>query len=141
MQQHQADYTNTFRALTLDKVEGIALFGSKDFENWYEKWLARLERQQESKASCHQLMRANNPAVIPRNHRVEEALEAAVEQRDYRVMERLLEVLAKPFAYSSGQEDYATVPDPTDCPYQTFVAHKSFKTRENSFVFICSSFL
>ncbi|QDQ03300.1 YdiU family protein [Lysinibacillus fusiformis] len=120
MQQHQADYTNTFRALTLDKVEGIALFGSKDFENWYEKWLARLERQQESKASCHQLMRANNPAVIPRNHRVEEALEAAVEQRDYRVMERLLEVLAKPFAYSSGQEDYATVPDPTDCPYQTF---------------------
>ncbi|MGE7092938.1 protein adenylyltransferase SelO [Lysinibacillus sp. NPDC048646] len=118
MQQHQADYTNTFRALTLGK--GIALFGSKDFENWYEKWLARLERQQESKASCQQLMRANNPAIIPRNHRVEEALEAAVEQSDYRVMERLLEVLAKPFAYTSEQEDYATLPDPTDCPYQTF---------------------
>ncbi len=120
MQQHRADYTNTFRALTLDKTEDTVLFGIKEFENWYNKWLARLDRQEESKATCQQLMRDNNPAVIPRNHRVEEALEAAVEHDDYSVMERLLEVLANPFVDSAKQEKYTTLPEPTDCPYQTF---------------------
>ncbi len=120
MQQHQADYTNTFRALTLDKPEETSLSGTKEFDNWYATWLARLDRQEASKASAQQLMRDNNPAIIPRNHRVEEALEAAVEHGDYRVMTRLLEVLSKPFAYSSEQENYATLPQQTDCPYQTF---------------------
>lgn len=120
MQKYQADYTNTFLALTFAKPEDTVLFGIEAFNQWYEKWLARLTRQEQSKASIQQLMKDNNPAVIPRNHRVEEALEAAVEREDYRVMERLLKALANPFAHDSEQAEYATLPPQSDCPYQTF---------------------
>ncbi|MDT3427666.1 uncharacterized protein YdiU (UPF0061 family) [Paenibacillus forsythiae] len=120
MQKERADYTNTFRALTLDKPEDTALYGTGEFTKWYELWQARLGRQTEPRSSSHQLMRSSNPAVIPRNHRVEEALEAAVEQGDYSVMERLLDVLSQPYAYSPEQEDYTTLPEPSSCPYRTF---------------------
>lgn len=120
MQKYQADYTNTFVALTLDKRLDTDLFGSKDFSEWYELWQARLGRQQESRASSHELMQKNNPALIPRNHRVEEALEAAVKQGDYSVMERLLDVLLRPYAHSPEQAAYSTPPAPSTRPYRTF---------------------
>ena len=96
-------------ALTFDKLEDTALFGAPEFAQWHELWQARLGRQQESKAARHQLMRSSNPALIPRNHRVEAALEAAVKQGDYSVMERLLEVLSNPYAHSAEQAEYATL--------------------------------
>lgn len=120
MQKYQADYTNTFRALTNDKPEDTALFGIEEFKEWYENWQARLARQSETKASAQQLMKDNNPAVIPRNHRVEEALEAAVGKGDYSVMDRLLKALINPFTHSPEQEDYTTLPPQSSCPYQTF---------------------
>ncbi|MBB6217780.1 uncharacterized protein YdiU (UPF0061 family) [Anaerosolibacter carboniphilus] len=120
MQKYHADYTNTFRALTFDKSEDTVLFGTTEFAQWHEQWQARLGRQQESKASSHQLMRNSNPALIPRNHRVEEALEAAVKQGDYNVMERLLDVLSRPYAHSPEQADYATLPAISTRPYRTF---------------------
>lgn len=64
-------------------------------------------------------MRNSNPAVIPRNHRVEEALEAAVEKEDYSVMNRLLHVLSNPYEHSDEQFEYATLPKSTT-PYRTF---------------------
>ncbi|PAB61124.1 protein adenylyltransferase SelO [Anaeromicrobium sediminis] len=120
MQKYGADYTNTFRALTFDKPEDTPLFGTEEFVQWHELWQARLGRQQETKASSHQLMRNSNPAVIPRNHRVEEALEAAVKQGDYSVMERLLNVLTCPYSHSAEQAEYSTLPAPSDRPYRTF---------------------
>ena len=120
MQKYRADYTNTFRALTFDKPEDTVLFGTTEFAQWHELWQARLGRQQESKASSHQLMRSSNPAVIPRNHRVEEALEAAVKQGDYSVMERLLDVLSSPYAHSPEQAEYSTLPAQSTRPYRTF---------------------
>ncbi|CAN7437787.1 YdiU family protein [Paenibacillus sp. LjRoot56] len=120
MQTYRADYTNTFRALTLDKPEDTLMYDKLDFRQWFELWQARLSRQQGTKAYSHQLMRNHNPAIIPRNHRVEEALTSAVNQGDYRVMERLLRVLTNPFAYSSEQVDYASPAELTACPYRTF---------------------
>ncbi|MBY0596391.1 protein adenylyltransferase SelO [Bacillus bingmayongensis] len=120
MEKYRADYTNTFRALTLDTPEDTDLFRSSEFTQWKEKWQERLDRQQESKSSSHQLMRNNNPAIIPRNHRVEEALEAAVKQGDYSVMERLLAVLSNPYAHSPEQSEYCTPPAPSSRPYRTF---------------------
>ncbi|MDQ0050459.1 uncharacterized protein YdiU (UPF0061 family) [Paenibacillus polymyxa] len=120
MQKHRADYTNTFRALTLNKLEDAVLFNTEEFTQWHEQWQARLGRQQESQDSSHQLMRSSNPAIIPRNHRVEEALEAAVEREDYRVMEQLLEVLSNPYAYSDEQAIYSTLPEKSNCSYRTF---------------------
>ncbi|WP_199614242.1 protein adenylyltransferase SelO [Paenibacillus alkalitolerans] len=121
MQKYRADYTNTFRALTFDeKPEDMALFGTAEFAQWHEQWKERLSRQQEPKDSSQQLMRSRNPALIPRNHRVEEALEAAVERGDYSVMERLLDVLSRPYAHSPEQADYCTPAAPSNRPYRTF---------------------
>ncbi|MCT4544645.1 MAG: YdiU family protein [Vallitalea sp.] len=120
MKKYGADYTNTFRALTLDKLEDTVLFESKEFIQWNNLWKARLVRQKESKASSYQLMKNSNPAIIPRNHRVEEALEAAVKQGDYTVMEKFLDVLSSPYDYSPKQDEYSTLPPPSTCPYRTF---------------------
>ena len=120
MEKSRADYTNTFRALTFDMPEDTDLFGTPEYARWHELWQARQERQKESKDSAHQLMRNSNPAVIPRNHLVEEALEAAVNQGDYSVMERLLGVLSNPYAHTPEQVDYCKLPEPSARPYQTF---------------------
>lgn len=119
MQKHGADYTNTFLALTFDTRLETSLFGTTEFAQWHELWQARLGRQQESKVSSQQLMRNCNPALIPRNHRVEAALESAV-QGDYSVMERLLAVLSTPYAHSPEQADYSTLPALSTRPYRTF---------------------
>ncbi len=119
MAEHRADYTNTFRALTLGQPETTPLFTSDAFARWHRQWQARLDRQQQSKAASRQLMRDSNPAVIPRNHRVEAALASAV-QGDYRELEQLLAVLANPYAYSSEQLAYSLPPESTDVPYRTF---------------------
>ncbi|USB32297.1 protein adenylyltransferase SelO [Paenibacillus sp. YPG26] len=120
MKNTRADYTNTFRALTFGKLEDTPMYGTNEFAGWYEKWQARLDRQPEGAAHSEELMRSSNPAVIPRNHRVEEALQAAVTKGDYSVMERLLEVLASPYAHSADQLEYTTVPESTSRPYRTY---------------------
>ena len=118
MQKYGADYTNTFRDLTFETRSNQALFTSAEFTQWYEAWQRRVGRQQESKAVSAQLMQRSNPAVIPRNHRVEAALEAAV-KGDYSVMQELLEVLANPYSHSQAQVDYSALPAVTH-PYRTF---------------------
>ena len=120
MQKHSADYTNTFRALTLGKCEGMALFDTTEFAHWYEQWQGRLGRQKESRESSQRLMRDNNPALIPRNHRVEESLEAAVKRGDYSVMEKLISVLLCPYSYTPEQSEYSMLPPPSSKPYRTF---------------------
>ena len=119
MKNHGADYTNTFRALTLDKPEETNLQETTEFSPWLERWKERLGRQEESRDSSIQLMRNSNPSVIPRNHRVEEALEAA-NNGDFTVMEKLLEVLEDPYAYTAEQNNYTTLPTPSHLPYRTF---------------------
>ncbi|MNI25269.1 hypothetical protein D3C73_789100 [compost metagenome] len=123
MQRDKADYTNTFLALTNDKLEDIAMFGSEEFDQWKVQWHTRLSTQQGAEADTRaskRLMRSSNPAVIPRNHRVEEALEAAVKDRDFSVMEQLLKVLSNPYEHSLLQAEYAAVPEPSECVYRTF---------------------
>ncbi|MBB6633029.1 protein adenylyltransferase SelO [Cohnella thailandensis] len=119
MQEHQADYTNTFRALTLNERENSPLAGIAEFDAWHRRWEERRSRQSPSQEASYERMRSRNPAVVPRNHRVEEALEAAG-QGDLSLMEKLLSVLQNPFAYTAEQEEYARLPEQPDLPYQTF---------------------
>lgn len=119
MQKYKADYTNTFRALTIDNLNGSEIFNSEEFKEWYKMWQERLSRQDKSKDLSKKLMKSSNPSVIPRNHRVEEALEAA-EKGDYSVMDKLLDVLINPFEYSKDQEEYAKLPKPSSCKYKTY---------------------
>lgn len=120
MHNYSADYTNTFRNLTLDTMTDSILFDSPEFARWYEAWQGRLNRQQKTESASRDLMRKSNPSIIPRNHRVEEALQAAVNQEDYSLMDKLLGVLSNPFAYSREQNAYAALPEPSACPYRTF---------------------
>lgn len=118
MEKHRADYTNTFRALTMNELDQIALFKTDEFKQWHETWRQRLERQPGFEESAKHLMQQNNPSVIPRNWRVEEALEAA-DNGDFSVMQRLLDVLSDPYAYSSEQEPFAQVKEMGE-NYRTF---------------------
>ena len=120
MQKYKADYTNTFRSLTMGELRNTDLFDSPEFNQWHKLWHARLDRQQESPSSSSELMRNSNPSIIPRNHRVEEALEAAEKHGDCKVMERFLNVLSQPYAYSIEQMEYSSPPPPSTQPYQTF---------------------
>ncbi|HPT88542.1 MAG TPA: YdiU family protein [Bacillota bacterium] len=120
MEIYRADYTNTFRVLTLGRADTSVLFGTSEFETWYSLWQARLSRQRESREAVERLMKTSNPAIIPRNHRVEEALEKAVNEGDYGVMERLLKVLAHPYAYLPEQDEYAALPPDSFGNYRTF---------------------
>jgi len=120
MREHQADYTNTFKALTFGKLEDVAMSDAEDFREWHARWQERLSRQSESAEEARQLMKNSNPAVIPRNHRVEEALKAAVETGDLSVMHKLLAVLRNPYAHTPEQEEYAALSEPLPHPYRTF---------------------
>lgn len=120
MKNHSADYTNTFSALTLDKFYNNGIFETQEFSLWKNQWENRLKRQQQSKEEAKKLMMRSNPMVIPRNHRVEEALEAAVKSEDFSVMDRLLKVLSTPYEYSQEQEEYTKLPPQSSCGYRTF---------------------
>lgn len=130
MEKHKSDYTNTFLALTYDQHDEKELsqqaaaatewFDTTDFREWQERWHARIGDGPEQKEAARQLMRSHNPAVIPRNHRVEEALEAAVKNGDYSVMTRLLDALAGPFEHRTDQLEYMSPSGPSSCDYRTF---------------------
>ncbi len=119
MNKHHADYTNTFRSLTLGQLEGMFMFSTAEFNAWHARWQTRLGGQPELPASARSLMQRSNPAVIPRNHRVEEALSAAVEG-DYSIMDRLIAVLECPYAYSAEQDEYAALPQQANPAYRTY---------------------
>jgi len=123
MKEAQVDFTNSFSALTKvagsGALEGPLSFGGTPLRAWQGKWTARLERQQKTGEEVAAVMRRANPLVIPRNHRVEEAL-AAASAGDWHVLQRLLEVLAKPFDESVTGEPYREAGLSGDAPYRTF---------------------
>ncbi|SFE74005.1 protein adenylyltransferase SelO [Alteribacillus iranensis] len=120
MKEHKADFTNTFRALTLGQPEDTAMHHTEEFKAWYKTWQERVEKENRTSSDVYETMRTSNPSVIPRNHRVEEALEAAVEEGDYSVFKQLMTVLSDPYAYSSEQEEYTQLPKPSNIPYVTY---------------------
>lgn len=119
MQEKQMDYTNTFRSLTFDIVEEHPLAEDTAFKTWYSRYKTRQQLENRSAQDVMKLMKSRNPAVIPRNHRVEAALEAAA-QGDYQVMENLLAILRNPYAHSEAQQPYTAPPPPSTPPYQTY---------------------
>lgn len=120
MHQSHADYTNTFRDLAAETPADTPQFRGTAYMEWYQRWQDRLARQPQSAEASRTLMRAHNPAVIPRNHRVEEALEAAVERGDFTVMVKLLDVLSRPYDELPEYGSYRLPPEPTERCYQTF---------------------
>ena len=116
MEKNRMDFTNTFR--TLGNPSGPA-YPDGEFLEWHERWAARLANQPQTAAEVEEIMNSHNPSVIPRNHKVEEALAAASDHGDLTVMARLLTVLTNPYAADPLSE--FTSPAPSGGPaYQTF---------------------
>jgi uncharacterized protein YdiU (UPF0061 family) len=128
MQRGGADFTLTFRRLCA-AAEGIAGDAAMDelfadpagFRQWSQGWRARLAREPQPGSEHAAFMRLVNPAVIPRNHRVEAMIAAAVERGDYAPFGTLVDVLAHPYEDSgSGAAAFAVPPLPEERVLQTF---------------------
>ena len=119
MHKCRADFTNTFRDLSSEELPVADRYKDPDFLNWYAQWQLRLIREERPSILAYAAMRAVTPAVIPRNHRVEEALTAAEHHDDLSVLRRLLAALATPFEVRADLASYQE-PLPDDCSYRTF---------------------
>lgn len=120
MKKYGADYTNTFISLTFDKNDIADIFKSDEYKQWNKRWKERLSRQAETSIMSQTMMKNSNPAVIPRNHRVEEALDAAVSNKDYSKIIKFLNVLSAPYSHNSSQSEYCVLPQKSAAPYRTF---------------------
>ena len=120
MYKNKADFTNTFRALTYNEDLDIGMFSTDEFRGWRARWHERLGRQRHVESAVFRLMRESNPVIIPRNHRVEEALGAAEKRGDYSAMERLVRALSKPYENTPDKDYFTAPPGPSFCGYRTF---------------------
>jgi len=122
MHETQADFTTTFAGLANVAASEVVPAGeatAPGLREWQSAWRARLGRQPGTPAEAAARMRRVNPVVIPRNHRVEEALSAA-EAGDFSSLQRLLAVLRDPFVETNDNERYRGGP-PAGCgAYRTF---------------------
>ncbi len=125
MQGENVDFTLLFRGLS-SAIDGEtstvrSLFDKPDsFDQWFVSWSERLSRDSLKNCERIHLMNSVNPIYIPRNHKVEEALNAAEKDSNFAPFERLMSVLSKPFEQREGLEEYA-LPAPKDFgPYKTF---------------------
>jgi len=127
MVQNQADFTNTFRRLSEEVVDSPAAGTVRDlfvdpkaYDAWAERWRIRLRQEPHDTGTRATAMRAANPAYIPRNHRVEAVIEAAVNRGDFGLFEELLTVLSAPYQDRSSFIQYSDPPKSHERVHQTF---------------------
>lgn len=114
MTAQNADFTNTFRALGSIKARD-QFVDPEAFDKWAQDWSARSATEPQRKAT----LAGANPSVIPRNHRIEQMIKAAVDG-DYAPFHRMNTVLAAPFADQSGDEALTRPPEAAEVVKATF---------------------
>ncbi len=127
MKQNQVDFTLFFRRLADIQDEGSdaepvrALFVDPTrADAWLARWRKRLAEEPQDAAERRAAMRAVNPAYIPRNHRVEAIIRAAVDEGDFAPFEELTTVLSHPFDDQPEFARYAEPPQDDERVLQTF---------------------
>ncbi|RBP18364.1 uncharacterized protein YdiU (UPF0061 family) [Roseiarcus fermentans] len=126
MHDNAADFTLTFRRLCAAAADETAdgpraLFANPEaYDRWAARWRARLAADGREPGARAQAMRAVNPAFIPRNHRVEQALAAALDRGDFAPFAELAAVLARPYEDQPAFADYADPPRTEERVFQTF---------------------
>jgi uncharacterized protein YdiU (UPF0061 family) len=119
MELNKVDYTNTFCYLMNVKTPKINCYKTNEFNHWMDSWKKRLNLKEISSSKYLDLMRSSNPIVIPRNHKVEEALNAANEN-NLELLKNLLAVLENPYADQKNILDYQSPLPITEKKFQTF---------------------
>jgi len=117
MEKNKADYTNTFCYLM--DVNSDKIYKNPDFLNWMNKWKKRSQYNNSTKEKQIKLMRKNNPIVIPRNHKVEEAL-AEADNGNLNKMKKLLTILQSPYDDHEKIEEYQMSAPSSNPKYITF---------------------
>jgi uncharacterized protein YdiU (UPF0061 family) len=127
MARNQADFTLTFRRLSdaaFDPARDPAvrqLFAEPTaYDDWALRWRRRTGEEPQDPAARRVAMRSVNPAFIPRNHRIEAVIEAAVIRDDFTLFEELLAVLSKPYEDQPAYAGYTEPPEPHQRVLQTF---------------------
>lgn len=87
---------------------------------WLKRWRERLTLEEKPLANIASLMRNVNPQYIPRNHLIEQAIKAAVDNSDFSLMQNLISVLKDPYKEQEGMQQYAKPPEACERVYQTF---------------------
>jgi uncharacterized protein YdiU (UPF0061 family) len=127
MQRNHADFTLTFRGLCdaaespqADTTLGRLFENPRDYADWAARWRVRLAREPGAASERAAGMRRANPGIIPRNHRIEQVIEAAVEADDLAPFDELATALSQPYEPLEGFEAYAEPPQPSERVLQTF---------------------
>jgi serine/tyrosine/threonine adenylyltransferase len=127
MHENRADFTLTFRRLCAAAVDervdaGVrGLFANPQaYDAWAARWRSRLALEALDPRARTLAMRSANPAFIPRNHRVEQALDAAVEREDFAPFDDLLNVLSRPYEDQEAFAAYGDPPEASERVSQTF---------------------
>jgi uncharacterized protein YdiU (UPF0061 family) len=119
MHQYKADYTNTFCFLMNEKVKNNEVYKDENFLIWKKRWEERLQLNNNTSEKYLILMRSVNPQIIPRNHKVEEVLEAS-SNNNFIELKELIKILEKPYENQEKTSDYQ-LPGPSNKKkYQTF---------------------
>ncbi|WP_291784354.1 protein adenylyltransferase SelO [Cecembia sp.] len=117
MKKNKTDFTNTFLYLRRNAFPQDSIYQEADFKAWLQLWQERIAG---NRSKAQELMDQNNPAFIPRNHWVEEALEAASKDGNMLLFQELLTLLQDPYTDKPGFEKFQEVPVEVDKGYQTF---------------------
>ena len=127
MAKNKADFTLTFRGLSAAAEDAARDQDARThfadpiaYDEWVARWRQRTGEEPQTPAERAGVMRAVNPAFIPRNHRIEAVIQAAVARDDYAPFEELIAVLAKPYEEQPAFADYANPPEPHQRVLQTF---------------------
>jgi uncharacterized protein YdiU (UPF0061 family) len=127
MHRNQADFTLSFRALCAAALDlqgdgpvRAQFLNALDYDEWAQRWRARLSREAMTLESRAESMQQANPAYIPRNHRVEQVIVAAVERSDFGPFEEFSQVLMAPYVERAAYASYAEAPQPQERVLQTF---------------------
>jgi len=126
MLDNKSDYTLTFRYLSeIIKGKRDSLFKQqflehKQISNWLKEWKELIKDQNLAKKEIALSIENSNPVFIPRNHLIERAIEAAVENNDFSEMKTLLTILSKPYEEQSKYGEYMKPPKPLEVVHQTF---------------------
>jgi len=124
LEAHQLDFTLSFRRLSelsgtepADNVSSLAGFPSS-FDEWMARWKTRCDA--EDNPTRQQVMLATNPAIIPRNHLIEESIMAASTEENFDLFNELVDNLAAPFDLTGVDAKFAKKPKPEQVVRQTF---------------------
>ena len=119
MENNKADFTNTFCNLMGIQSIKDPIYQNQEYLNWTAKWKKRLEKNNTRKEKYLELMRSVNPIFIPRNHKVEEALKDASENK-LETLNQLLEVIKSPYKDNGMLKDYQQPMSNENGNYKTF---------------------